>query len=59
MASSILERFISKVTIEGFPSRTEIYELVNKFFDQNSFEKDYTVDNKDLVIIFCFKSSVR
>lgn len=48
----------SKVTVENFPSRPELYELLNKFIQSKNYNKDYTTDNKDNVVIFTFKNPV-
>lgn len=56
--SNHIAGFITKVCIENFPSRTEIYELLSRFLNQNKMENDVASDNKDLVIIFSFKNPV-
>ncbi len=49
---------ITKVIIENFPSRTELYGLLDKFLEINNYTKDYVSDNKDLIIVFSFKNPV-
>jgi hypothetical protein len=50
------ELLITRVIIENFPSRVEIYQKLDTFIANNNFKKDYTGDNKDSVIIFKFKN---
>ena len=48
----------SIVKIESFPSRIEIFDLLDKFLTEKNMPKDYTSDNKDNTISFQFKNSV-
>jgi hypothetical protein len=50
--------FIAKVTVESFPSRVELYGLLDKFIADNKFVKDYTTDNRDNMVQFIFKNPV-
>lgn len=50
------EVFRSRVMVEHFPSRVELYELLNKFITSNNYTKDYTCDNKDNCVNFTFKN---
>lgn len=50
--------FIAKVIIENFPSRVELYGLLDKYITDNKFVKDYTSDNLDNKVVFVFKNSV-
>lgn len=50
------ELLITRVIIENFPSRVEIYQKLDTFIANNNFKKDYTGDNKDSIIIFKFKN---
>jgi len=49
----------SIVKIENFPSRIEIFDLLDKYLSQNNLSKEYTSDNKDNTISFQFKNSVK
>ena len=48
----------SIVKIENFPSRIEIFDMLDKFLLEQNIEKNYTSDNKDNTISFQFKNSV-
>ena len=48
----------SIVKIENFPSRIEIFDMLDKFLLEQNIEKNYTSDNKDNTISFTFKNSV-
>jgi hypothetical protein len=48
----------SIVKIENFPSRIEIFDMLDKFLSEKNMGKDYTSDNKDNTISFTFKNSV-
>lgn len=51
----ILEKkFISKVSITSFPSRTEVFMLIDKFLETNNLSKQYFSENKDNEIIVKF-----
>lgn len=50
---------ITKISIEGFPSRAELYGLLDSFLQKNDYEKDYTSENKDSVIVFSFNNPVK
>jgi hypothetical protein len=47
---------ITRVIIENFPSRVEIYQKLDTFIANNNYKKDYTGDNKDSIIVFKFKN---
>ena len=47
---------ITRVILENFPSRVEIYQKLDTFIANNNYKKDYTGDNKDSVIVFKFKN---
>jgi hypothetical protein len=49
---------ICKVSVEGFPSRLELYNFLDFFLEKQELKKDYTSDNKDNCIIFSFKKPV-
>jgi hypothetical protein len=49
---------ISKVSVEGFPSRLELYNFIDYFLEKHELKKDYTSDNKDNCIVFSFKKPV-
>ena len=48
--------FITRVIVENFPSRVELYQKLDKFITENNFTKDYTADNKDNIVQFIFKN---
>jgi hypothetical protein len=50
--------YITKVSIEHFPSRVELYSFLDSFLQKNDYKKDYTSENKDNLIIFSFKNPV-
>jgi hypothetical protein len=50
------ELFVSRVIVENFPSRVELYQILDKFISDNKYAKDYTADNKDNIVQFIFKN---
>jgi hypothetical protein len=50
------EFFVSRVIVENFPSRVELYQMLDKFISDNKYGKDYTADNKDNIVQFIFKN---
>ena len=42
------------VLIENFPSRTEVYELVDNYLKENGYPSNYKSRNKDNLITFYF-----
>jgi restriction endonuclease S subunit len=50
--------FIAKVIVENFPSRVELYSLLDNFISENNYVKDYTTDNKDNMVTFIIKNLV-
>ena len=53
------QNLITKVSIEHFPSRAELYSLLDIFLAKHNLSKDYTAENKDNLIIFYFKNPVK
>lgn len=51
--------YITKASVEFFPSRVELYSFLDNFIEKNGLKKDYTSDNKDSMIVFSFKNPVR
>jgi len=49
---------MSTVIVENFPSRQELFEMVNKFMDEKKFPKDYKSRNKGSSIEFLFSNLV-
>ncbi len=47
-----------KVSIDFFPSRTEIYTMLDNFLESNNYSKDYESGNKGTGIEIIFKNSV-
>lgn len=58
MSNSENKNLISKVIVENFPSRVELYEILDRFLLSNNYSKDYHSDNKDSSIHFSFKNPV-
>ena len=54
--SSKNEMFISRVIVENFPSRVELYQKLDKFISENNYPRDFTTDNKDNIVHFIFKN---
>lgn len=49
---------ITKVVLEGFPSRSEVLTLLDVFLSENNYPADYNVNNKDSILIIMFKKPV-
>lgn len=54
-----IEVILTKVTIECFPSRTELFLLLETFLSDETSNKEYSTENKDNAVIFTFKDSVK
>lgn len=54
-----IEKLITQVSVESFPSRPELYQLLDNFLHSHGFEKDYSADNKESTIVFSFKNPVK
>jgi hypothetical protein len=52
------DNLISRVIVEFFPSRVELYQLLDKFLAEHNYAKDYTSDNRDNIVHFMFKNPV-
>lgn len=50
--------FISRVEVENFPSRVELFQMLDTFIAENKYIKDYTSDNKDGMVQFIFRNPV-
>ena len=50
------EMFISRVIVENFPSRVELYQKLDNFISENNYPRDFTTDNKDNIVHFIFKN---
>lgn len=59
MKSNLTSKYVANLTIENFPSRVELFALLNNFLEKSDFPKDYTNDNKDSSITFSFLNTVR
>lgn len=46
----------AKISIENFPSRSEVLLLLDKFINKNKYDKDYITENKDKAINILFKT---
>ncbi len=51
--------FIAKVIIENFPSRVELYQILDSFLQDRKQTKDYTSDDRDNMVFLTFKNSVK
>ncbi len=51
--------YITKVSVENFPSRVELFSFLDNYLVKNEYKKDYTSDNKDNKVIFSFKNPVK
>ena len=47
-----------KLTIDNFPSRLELYSLLNNFLTDNKIERDYKANNKEKGVEFIFDNKV-
>jgi hypothetical protein len=57
--SKIQNELITKLSIEGFPSRTELYSILDNFLEEKGYDhpqREYSSDNKDLLITFSFQN---
>jgi hypothetical protein len=52
------KELVTKVTIENFPSRPEMLEMLEKFVSQHGSSKDYKINNRDSAMDVIFKDSV-
>ena len=50
------ELFVTRVIVESFPSRVELYQKLDKFISDNNYPKDFSADNKDNIVQFIFKN---
>lgn len=49
---------ITKVLLEGFPSRNEVLTLLDSFLSDHNYPLDYNVNTKDSLLIIMFKKPV-
>ncbi len=49
---------ITKVLLEGFPSRNEVLTLLDSFLAEQNYPADYNVNNKDSLLVIMFKKPV-
>jgi hypothetical protein len=49
---------MGKVSVEGFPTRNEIIELLDKFLDSKGQDRSYSLNNADNVIEITLKDYV-
>jgi hypothetical protein len=52
------KELITRVTVENFPSRPEMLEMLDRFLLQNGYSRDYKINNRDLALDILFKDSV-
>jgi hypothetical protein len=50
--------FKTKVIIDYFPSRVEIYTLLDRFYEENNLKKDYHIDHSGSSVEISFKNPV-
>jgi len=50
--------FICKLVVKNFPSRIELYQMLDNFITKNKFTKDYKADNNDTSVQFRFNNPV-
>jgi hypothetical protein len=50
--------FICKLVVKNFPSRIELYQMLDNFISKNKFTKDYKADNNDTSVQFRFNNPV-
>lgn len=50
--------FKIKLVIDYFPSRVEIYSLLDKYYEENNIKKDYHVDHSGASVEVLFKNPV-
>jgi hypothetical protein len=53
------KEFYNKIVVENYPSRAEIYTLLNGFAETNNILFDYTTLNRTNNIEICFKNCVK
>jgi hypothetical protein len=51
--------FKCKLIVDGFPSRAELFQLLEDFIQKNNFTKNYKADNKDSSVVFIFNNPVK
>lgn len=56
--SSRKVEMITEVTLENYPSRNEVLTLLDVFLSDNNYPKDYSVSNKDSMLVILFKKPV-
>lgn len=47
-----------QIVIENFPSRMEMYQILNEFLRKNQMTKEYSVEDKENSLVFVFKYPV-
>ena len=50
-------KFISKLSIRNYPSKTELLEIIDKYISSNQLKKDYEVEEKSNLMILTFKDT--
>lgn len=54
--SNSQEMFITRVVVENFPSRVELFQKLDNFVKENKLPRDFSTDNKDSIVYFIFKN---
>ena len=52
------ENFLSKVEVQGFPSRIELYSELDRFLEARQIKKNYTSNDKDCAAQIKFTNPV-
>ena len=50
-------KFISKLSIRNYPSKTELLEIIDKYISSKQLKKDYEVEEKLNLMILTFKDT--
>ncbi len=50
-------KFISKLSIRNYPSKTELLEIIDKYISSKELKKDYEVEEKSNLMILTFKDT--
>jgi hypothetical protein len=51
--------FICKLIVKNFPSRIELYQMLDNFITKHNYVKDYKADNNDTSVQFRFNNPVK
>jgi hypothetical protein len=51
-------KFIGKLKIKNYPSKTEILEIIDSYISSNELQKDYEAEEKSPLLILTFKDTI-